>query len=66
MSVKLSVPDMSCGHCKATIEKAIDAADPLAEVTFDMDARKIDVDSDMDLAALQALLKEAGYPASAA
>ena len=66
MSIKLNVPDMSCGHCKATIEKAFDAADPLAEVAFDMDARQIDVDSDMDLAALQALLKEAGYPATPA
>ena len=66
MSIKLNIPDMTCGHCKATIEKAFEAADPLAEVTFDLDARQIDVDSDMDLAALQALLKEAGYPATPA
>ena len=27
------VPDMSCGHCTATIEKAIKAIDPTASVT---------------------------------
>lgn len=63
MSIKLNVPDMSCGHCKAAIEKAMAAADPLAELTFDMEARHVEIDSDLDLAALTALLDEAGFPA---
>ncbi len=64
MSIRLNVPDMRCGHCKAAIEKAVEGADPLAELIFDMEARQVEIDSDMDLAALTALIQEAGYPAT--
>lgn len=65
MSIKLHVPNMSCGHCKATIEKTVAAADPLAELVFQMEARQVEVDSDIDLAALITLLDDAGFPATA-
>ncbi len=65
MSVKFHVPDMSCGHCKATIEKAFATADPLAELSFDMEGRHVEIESDLDAESLAKLLKEAGYPAEA-
>lgn len=65
MPIKLHVPDMSCGHCKATIEKTVGAADPLAELTFDMDARHVEVDSDLDLESLTMALETAGYKSTA-
>ncbi len=65
MSTKFHVPDMSCGHCKATIEKAFATADPLAELSFDMEGRNVEIDSDLDAGSLATLLKEAGYPAEA-
>lgn len=61
---KYSVPDMSCGHCKASIENAVLDADPGAELTFDMEAREVEVDTTLDKAALLATMKEAGYPAT--
>ena len=57
-----SVPDMSCGHCKSAIQKAISAADASATIGFDMDARKIDVTSALANADLSALLEREGYP----
>ncbi len=65
MSMKFHVPDMSCGHCKEAIEKAFAAADPLAELDFDMEGRHVKVASDLNEAAVVKLLEEAGYPASA-
>lgn len=62
--MKFNVPDMSCGHCRATIEKAIEEADPMAELTFDMEARQVEIESELDAEALKALLAEAGYPAT--
>lgn len=59
-----SVPDMSCGHCKAAIEKAIGGADSAAKIEFDMEARTIDVTSDLSLADLTALLGKEGYPST--
>ena len=58
------IPDMSCGHCKATVEKAIKGLDPKAHINFDMDARQIALDSDMAPAHVHAALAEAGYPAT--
>ena len=66
MSTRMHVPEMSCSHCKATIEKAFAEADPLAELSFDMEGRNIEIDTDMDLAAITATLKAAGYAAEAA
>lgn len=65
MSIKFHVPDMSCGHCKASIEKAVEGTDPLAELTFNMDTRHVEIDSDIDTDALFKLLKDAGFPATA-
>ena len=61
-----SIPDMSCGHCKATVEQTIHALDPAAEIEFDMAARRISVKSSAEAARVQAALAEAGYPATPA
>ncbi len=62
----LHIPDMSCGHCKATVEKTIHAIDPDAIITFDMDARRIELTSSAAIPDVQAALADAGYPAAPA
>jgi len=61
----LSIPEMSCGHCKAAIEKTIAAIDPAAVLAFDLPARTVDVQSAAGLDALRVALKSAGYEATA-
>ncbi len=61
---RFSVPDMSCGHCTAAIEKAIAAIDPAAKVSCDLDARTVDVDSSLNQQALSGAIREAGYEAT--
>lgn len=61
-----NIPDMSCGHCRATVEKTIHALDPMARIGFDMTARQITLDSAAEAAKVQAALAAAGYPATAA
>ncbi len=56
-----SIPDMSCGHCKATVEKAIKTLDPTASLDFDMAARTVDVTSVAAVDAMRAALSAAGY-----
>ena len=58
---RFSVPNMSCGHCTASIQKAIVAADPDAKVSCDLTARIVDVDSTLDEAALAVAIRDAGY-----
>lgn len=61
---RYSVPEMSCGHCRATIESALLDADGGAELTFDMEARTVDVDSVLEPDEVIVTLKQAGYEAS--
>ncbi|BBU53874.1 heavy-metal-associated domain-containing protein [Mameliella alba] len=64
--MKFHVPDMSCGHCTATIEKALGAVDTKAVVTTDLETRTVKIVSSLDPADVQAALEGAGYPASPA
>ena len=59
---RFHIPDMSFGHCKATVEKRVHALDPSAQIEFDMATRQISFESSTDLARLKAALAEAGYP----
>lgn len=62
---RFDVPEMSCGHCTAAIQKAIRMADPMAELDCDLAARVVSVDSALDDETLVIAMKEAGYDASA-
>ncbi len=60
---KFNVPEMSCGHCKAAIEKAIAGVDPAAKVAVDLENRFVEVESSAANDALIAAMKEEGYEA---
>lgn len=62
--MKFHVPDMSCGHCTAAIEKALKSADAGAEVTTDLTRREVSVVSGLDQEAVLTVLAGAGYPAA--
>lgn len=64
--ITLSIPDMSCGHCKAAVEGAIAKLDPAAKVTVDLPARTAGVDSSATADTLIAALGRVGFPASVA
>jgi copper chaperone len=60
--IRLTVPDMTCGHCVATITKAIQAADAAAQVKADVGQASVDVVSDkLSGEAVLGLVTEAGY-----
>jgi len=59
------IPDMSCGHCKATVENAVRDVDAEAVLTFDMPNRSVEIQSQIDGTRLQAVLSGAGYPSKA-
>jgi len=60
---RLSVPDMNCGHCKASVEAALT---PLgARVSVDLPARQVDVEGIAPEAAIKAL-DAVGFPATVA
>jgi copper chaperone len=62
--MKFSVPDMSCGHCTAAIEKSLKSADPEAQIACDLDNHEVSVESGIEQEALLAAFKDAGYDAT--
>ncbi|WP_240724915.1 heavy metal translocating P-type ATPase [Onishia niordana] len=57
------IPGMSCQGCVSRMRKAIQAEDPDADVTGEPGEKRLDVTTRLDGERVDALLKDAGYPA---
>jgi copper chaperone len=62
----LSIPDMTCGHCKASVTQALLALDPKAEVTVDLPARRASVRTSASAQAVLDALGAIGFEATPA
>lgn len=62
--MKYHVPDMSCGHCKATIDRSLKDADAAARLEFDMENRVVTVESRLPSDKIRETLRAAGYEAT--
>jgi copper chaperone len=60
-----NVPEMSCGHCTAAIEKAIKSIDPTATVSCDLGTRTVSVESILSDRAVSEAIRDAGYDVAA-
>lgn len=63
-TVTLSVPDISCGHCKSSIEAAVAPMDGVDTAEVTIDARTVDVSYDDSTVALDAIItaiEDQGY-----
>ena len=63
METKFTVPEISCGHCKETIESTVGNIESVESVTVDIDQKLVDVKStnDLDLSLVSEMLDEQGY-----
>jgi copper chaperone len=59
------VPNISCGHCTATIERELKAIDGLQHVKAELESKAVtvEVEGEEVLAEVESLLEEIGYPA---
>jgi copper chaperone len=60
----LSVPTISCGHCKSSIEGAVGTLAGIDRVEVTIDAREVEVEFDensVDLDTIVATIEEQGY-----
>jgi copper chaperone len=64
-SVTLSAPDISCGHCVATVKSAVGALPGVARVEADESTKRVEISFDpgrVSLDQIEAALDDAGYP----
>lgn len=60
---KFHIQNMTCGGCVRGVTRAIQSADPAAQVHADPASRKVEVISEQSRAVLEAALAKAGYQA---
>ncbi len=59
--LKLNVPDMTCGHCASTVEKAVKSVDPAAKVNVDLGSKTVTVDTVANETKVKDVIRSAGY-----
>ncbi|MCF8045805.1 MAG: heavy-metal-associated domain-containing protein [Desulfarculaceae bacterium] len=66
--VVLNVEGMSCGHCSATVQKALEALENVTDVHVDLEGRKAHFSTDDDSVVPKAVdaVTQAGYKAEPA
>jgi copper ion binding protein len=63
--VTVTAPDISCGHCVASVKDAVGALPGVTSVEADESTKRVEIDFDpgrVSLAQIEAALDEAGYP----
>jgi len=55
------VSDMTCGHCVATVEKAVKSVDAAASVKIDLANIAVEIESTKPVARFAEAIEEAGY-----
>jgi len=61
MKYQLMVPDMTCKHCKMTIENRLGQLPGVAQVLVDLDHKMVGVDGEASLEAVEQGIRDAGY-----
>jgi copper chaperone len=64
MKLTLNAPDMSCNHCKMTIENAVKELSGIKFVNADPNTKKVTVDFDeneVSLDDIKSVIEDAGY-----
>ena len=63
--VTLTVPDISCGHCEATVKGALTPLPGVSTVRVDIPTKRVTVQYDeaqVDVERFKAVLQEEDYP----
>ena len=65
MTQTFTVTGMTCGHCEKAVTRAIQDADPQAQVTIDRSQNKVEIESTQAREALAKAIAEEGYAVAA-
>lgn len=62
MTIELTLPDMTCGHCAKTVTVTVQQVDPAAQLNIDLPSHKVSIESNQPAQSFVAALTEEGYP----
>ena len=63
MEINFKVPEISCGHCKETIDNTLSTVSQISETNVDIESKSVNVklSEELDIKVLADLLDEQGY-----
>ena len=61
MKYQLYVPDMTCKHCKMTIENKLRRLSGIKQVFVNLEEKTVGVDGDLSLEEVKEAIREVGY-----
>ena len=63
MNIVFTVPEISCGHCKDTIESTLNNVESIESVSVDIEKKSVEIisSSDLDMMSVSQLLDDQGY-----
>ncbi len=61
MKYEMYVPDMTCKHCKMTIENVLRKVEGIDKVVVDLDSKVVGIDGKVDLKRVKRAIKAVGY-----
>ncbi len=64
--IELTISDMTCGGCVASITRVVKGLDPEAVIHADVESRRVSIESLTDTDAVVAAISNAGYHPQAA
>ncbi|KQR69352.1 hypothetical protein ASG25_17290 [Rhizobium sp. Leaf384] len=59
--IAFDIPDMTCGHCKSTVEGAVHRVDARATIRIDLAAKTADVETAASAHEIAEAITAAGY-----
>ena len=63
MEINFNVPEISCSHCKETIENTLSNVSQISETNVEIESKSVNVklSEELDIKVLEDLLDEQGY-----
>ncbi len=59
--LRFKIAKMTCGHCAASVERAVKGVDPLASVSVDLGRKEVTIRSTAEERLISGALRSAGY-----
>ena len=64
MTIELTLPTMTCGHCAKSVTAAVQRVDPQATLKIELPTHRVQIESGQPRESFTAALAEEGYAAA--
>lgn len=63
MKVTIKVPDMTCNHCKMTIQNSVNSVNDVQNVEVNLDNKLVEITGNFEVSDVVSAIQNSGYTA---